>query len=159
MNRKQLALAQKTAEQLLDAVPSLMRLISSEAQSGGDYALTMTQLRVLGLLTRGYKLPSELARELKITPATASEVIDLLVRRGLVERGDHPQDRRLSPLQVTLAGSSRLAAARQRALKGMMRLLAGLEPADLNALERGMRLLLEALRGDATAPDGSENAD
>ena len=62
------------------------------------------QLRVLALLQCRCRLPSELARELRVTPATASETVDLLVRRGFITRGDEPLDRRQTPLSITEAG-------------------------------------------------------
>ncbi len=147
----------KIAAQLIEAVPRLTQIISTEAQASGTAGpLTITQLRVLGLLTRGPKLPSELARELRITPASTSEVVDLLVRRGLVERCEQPQDRRLCLLKLTTSGAERLSSAKERALAALMRMLARLEPADLLALERGTELLLEALRRDGWAADGHE---
>jgi DNA-binding MarR family transcriptional regulator len=131
------------AEHLLDVVPRLMRLIASEAQASGiSGALTVSQLRALGLLAREPRLPSELARELKITPATASEVADLLVRRGLVERSAMPEDRRLTLLRITLAGETLHQAARQRTLGALRRVLHRLDTPSLAALECGLAGLL-----------------
>src|SRR5581483_1450244 len=93
--------AHRTAEHLLSVVPHLLRLIAIEA-AGGDPngGLSVTQISVMKAVRRGRRLPSEIARDLKITPATASGVIDLLVRRGLVEREDHPSDRRCTLLRL-----------------------------------------------------------
>ncbi len=146
----------RVAEHLLEAVPRLTRLISAEAQaSDASGALTMTQLRALRLLNRGRRLPSELARDLSITPATASEVVDLLVRRGLVERGEVPEDRRLTTLQLTPTGLERLEAARARALMALERLLEKLEPADVAALERWLESLLDRLHEREPGATGS----
>jgi len=143
---------QSAAEQLLEAVPRLMDLIAGEAQADGmDGSLTVTQLRVLGLLRRSERLPSELARELRITPATASEVVDLLVRRGLVARSEVPHDRRLTVLHITPAGASRLEAARARAVAGLQRLASQLSAGELAALQRGLAGLLAVLPGKPQA--------
>lgn len=135
--------SQQVAEQLLDIVPRLRSLMAAEADA---VALTMTQLRVLALLKCRPRLPSELARELRVTPATVSEVVDLLVRRGLVERGEEPEDRRSTPLRITSEGLALLEAARGRALAAFQRLLARLDPADLARLASSLAALQEALR-------------
>ncbi len=137
----------EAAELLLEAVPRLMRLIASEAQASGiSEALTVSQLRALGVLARGQRLPSELARELRVTPATASEVADLLVRRGLVERGAHPEDRRVTLLRITPAGESLYTSARKRSLAALGSLLGRLTPTEAEALRRGLTPLLSILQ-------------
>lgn len=148
----------RVAEQLLEVVPRLRRIIAAEAQASGTCgALTMTQLRILGLLVRGHRLPSDLARQLEITQATTSEVVDLLVRRGLVERCGQTEDRRLTPLCITPAGLARWSCARERVLAALRTLLVGIEPSDLSALERGLESLLRQLRGRAPAAGEDEH--
>ena len=150
----------RAASQLLEAVPHLRRIIHSAAQDDDSAgALTVTQLRVLARLVRGVQLPSELARALEITPATAGEVVDLLVRRGLVERRDQPGDRRCTPLLVTPAGLARWEAAMDRAMEALKQLLAGMEPAHRAALEEGLEALLERIGDRRRGSGGSENAD
>ena len=152
---EEIADPQRVAEQLLEVVPRLRRIMAVEAQGGETCGtLTMTQLRVMGLLASGQRLPSELARQLRISPATASEVVDLLVRRGLVERRGQTEDRRLTPLCLTPAGLAQWSSARQRVLAALVALLAGLEPSDLSALERGLDSLAGVLRERASAVGG-----
>lgn len=140
------------AELLLEVVPRLMQKISSEAQSGGSASiLTTSQLRVLGALVRGRRLPSEVARDLKITPATASELVDALARRGLVERRDDPDDRRVSVLYATEAGIEAWHAGRDRALGALELLVAELNPAETHALEVGLRAISELFTAKASA--------
>ncbi len=128
-----------------------MRLISAQAQTDGAGPLTMTQLRVLGLLQRAPRLPSELARELRITPATASEVADLLVRRGLVERSARPQDRRATPLHIMPAGMVRLQAARDRATRALADLLGAMDDEERRKLEHCLETLQDLLSGQPLA--------
>lgn len=136
-----------TAEHLLEAVPRLWRLIATEAQRAetAEDTLTTSQLRALGLLAKGVRLTGELARRLGVTPATASEIVDLLVRRGLVERGDPTDDRRQTPLSVTPAGLALHRAGRRRALLALQAVVARLEQGDAEALDRGLRALIAAL--------------
>ncbi len=149
----------RAAAQLLEAVPRLRRLISAAAQADDSTGtLTLTQLRVLGRLVQGLQLPSELARALEITPATASEIVDLLVRRGLVERHSQPGDRRRTPLVVTSAGLARWEAAMARALEALKHLLAGMDHAHLAAFQDGLEALLGLLGERAPQAGGrSEN--
>lgn len=46
----------------------------------------------------------ELAERLHIAPRSATEVVDLLAAKGLVERRAHPEDRRATLLALTPAG-------------------------------------------------------
>ncbi len=150
--------AAKAAESLLDITPRLLRIIAMEAQASGiSGSLTVSQLRALALLARGDRLPSGLARELRITPATASEVADLLVRRGLVERSARAEDRRLTLLRITSAGRAQYEAARARALNSLEGLLGQLDGPELVALEHGLEHLLALM--EKPAGDEGKHAD
>ncbi len=157
---EEIADPQQVAEQLLEVVPRLRRIIAAEAQASGTCGtLTMSQLRVLGLLVSGQRLPSELARQLGISPATASEVVDLLVRRGLVERRGQTEDRRLTPLCLTPAGLAQWSSARERVLAALVALLARVEPSDLSDLKRGLGSLAGRLREKTPAVGGGNHVD
>ena len=148
----------RLGEHLLDLIPRLAQIISTEAQAGGaDSSITLTQLRVLALLQCRCRLPSELARELRVTPATASETVDLLVRRGFITRGDEPLDRRQTPLSITEAGRRRLEAARGRALFRLVRMVSGLSPAEREALQSALAAL-SAASAQGHCGEGSANA-
>ena len=126
-----------------------MRLVTIAAQaSGGTGGLTMGQLRVLALLATGRRLPSELAHEIGIGPATASELAEALVRRGLVERRDQPGDRHLTPLQITAEGARQLEASRVRSLAALEGVLFRLSADELACLERALPSLLAAVRSE-----------
>jgi DNA-binding MarR family transcriptional regulator len=136
----------RVAETLLDATPRIMRLVSGAAQSSGGTVLSMAQLRVLAILAGGRRLPSEVARELGISPATASELVELLVRRGLVERHEQPDDRRLTPLELTAAGANQLEESRARSVAALEALLARLSAEELEHLGKGLSALLSGVR-------------
>ncbi len=129
------------AGHLLEVVPHLMRVIAAEAADDPRHPLTATQLQVMGAVRRGKELPSEVARELRITPATTGGVIDVLERRGMMDRVQHPTDRRCRRLRLTPEGAAQLDAARERALRGLQTMLAGRAPPDVADMERGLSLL------------------
>lgn len=149
---------EETAELLLETVPQLMRLIINEAKADEE-TLTFSQLRALGLLKRGPRLPSELARQMSITPATTSELVDSLVRRGLVTRGNRPEDRRCTPLILTPLGMTCHQAARQRALTALANVLTCLDQSEKKNLEHTLRLLLDTLRENERSNKGARRAD
>lgn len=139
------------AQQLLDLAPRLMRVVSVEAQASAEAPLSPPQLRALGLLASRPHLPSELAREMHITPATVSELADVLVRKGLVDRREQPEDRRCTSLVLTDAGNAQYSGARQRALLALRSLLTQLEDGTLVGLGAGLEAILVKLRSRSTA--------
>ena len=159
MTRSKSSPPEAVSEQLLEVVPRLMRIISAEAQSGDTgESLTTSQLRALGLMARRHRLPSELARAMGVSPATTTDMVDLLVRRGLVQRWERPGDRRATELRITPAGLDQHEAARRRALAALNALLDGIHPADLDALERGLDALSTEMSGGQAAVVGGGHA-
>ncbi len=149
----------QAAESLLEAVPRLMRLISAAAQADGcDSALSLAQLRGLALLLSGRRLPSELARDLQVSPATASEMVESLVRRGLVVRGGRRDDRRLTLLTLTPEGERQLAASRERSLGAAESVLVRLNPEETEALHSALLCLLRGLRESTVSRGTGQHA-
>jgi DNA-binding MarR family transcriptional regulator len=139
----------RAAVKLLDLIPRLMRLIGGEWQASAAGSLTVSQLRLLMRLEHGSRLPSEIARELRISPATASEAVELLVRRGLVARGASG-DRRQTPLALTPEGAALALAARERALDRLRRLLVELDADETATLASALGLLEDRLVAETT---------
>jgi len=81
---------------------------------GGDYlsaieesGLTLTQLKALMALEAGGEEPSpvkRIAEELGITAPAATRAVDALYERGLVERSEDLEDRRVRRIAITRAG-------------------------------------------------------
>ena len=69
------------------------------------WELSPHQGRALGVVCRGGEVRiSALAETLRIAPRSATEVVDGLVQRGLVERAPDPADRRAVIVRPTSAG-------------------------------------------------------
>ncbi len=74
--------------------------------------LAMPELRVMHALLRAPHRPiGELADELLMKRSTISGMVDRLVQRGLIERSDHPADRRVVLLMLTADGEQTLEQA------------------------------------------------
>jgi DNA-binding MarR family transcriptional regulator len=77
----------------------------------------------------------EIAQAVEVDPSAATVGVDRLERRGLVQRGAHPDDNRRKLVHLTNAGL-RAAATAQRILTDPPPALAALHPDDLAALIR-----------------------
>lgn len=77
------------------------------------HGLLPTEYRALAQVARGRaRTPSRLSRVLGITPASTTELIDRLERRGWSRRVPNPEDRRSALLELTAAGLRLYRSAR-----------------------------------------------
>src|SRR5262245_48432935 len=116
--------ARECARDVMEAVPLVMRVIRAEMRLRSGRFASVPQLRALGLIRRrpGASL-SAVATHLGVTPATASALVDRLVRRRFLRRGAHPRERRRISLSLTRGGSRHLSEARaatRRRLEAML---------------------------------------
>ncbi|GGT10276.1 MarR family winged helix-turn-helix transcriptional regulator [Streptomyces chromofuscus] len=146
------------APDIADAVENLANLWSLSAQ-GAALRLSLHQLRALRALevAPGLNLTG-LAERLDIGLPTASRLCDRLEAAGLMERALHPHRRREVRLSLTAHGRHVLDDVAERRARALGATLAGMEPAERDALSRGLRAFLATrtqqapLPGDA-APD------
>jgi DNA-binding MarR family transcriptional regulator len=110
-----------------------------------DLEMSTPQLKALLLIAEEDRMRMrELARRLGGSFSNATVLVDRLVDRGLVERMDEPEDRRVVLVRVSEKG--------RRVIEGLVTswrtitppLLERLSSEDLDALARGLRALLEA---------------
>ena len=94
----------------------------------------LAQLDRFGALT-----PGELAERERVQPPSMTKVIAGLVERGLVERSDHPQDRRQVVVSITAAGRAEVKETRRRRDAWLARRLAELGPAERQVLAEASR--------------------
>lgn len=110
-----------------------------------QYDLTPPQFALLSFLWQQDGLTQvELSEKGQVDRSTTGGLIDRLERDGLLERRQHPQDRRAYKIYLTERGKSMedtLSACAERSLK---RFTAGLNEGELNELRR----MLEILRGE-----------
>lgn len=109
------ALAADCAARLVDVAPLVMRRVRARMRREMP-DLTVPQFRSLVFIEahRGCAL-RELAGHLGNTPATASALVDRLVRRGWVSRATDAANRRQVRLALTARGAERLGAAAEAA--------------------------------------------
>ncbi|WP_308251844.1 MarR family transcriptional regulator [Pseudonocardia sp. KRD291] len=115
------------------------------------YDVSPSQSRAIGVLARhGDMRPGELARHLRIAPRSATEVVDDLEARGMVERSPDPQDRRATILRLTGGGAQVAAEIRGARAAEAEDFFGRLDAADRAELTR----ILHALREDPENPPG-----
>ncbi|MGJ6967241.1 MarR family winged helix-turn-helix transcriptional regulator [Streptosporangium sp. G11] len=94
-----------TSDALVDAlVRNTFQVAGVLTRIGAERDLSLTQLRVLGILRDRRPRMTELAAFLGLDKSTLSGLIDRAERRGLVARGKNPQDRRVVDVFLTPAG-------------------------------------------------------
>lgn len=107
------------------------------------WAVTPSQSRAVWVLMRhGTMRLRDLAEHLRIAPRSATEVVDDLVERGLVERGPDPDDRRATLVHLTDPGreiGAAVRAARAADAAGYFDRLSEADRADLARILRSLR--------------------
>jgi DNA-binding MarR family transcriptional regulator len=135
------------AREVMEAVPVVMRFIRMEMRSRRAPSLSVPQFRVLTFLSRRPGAPlSSVAEHLGVARSTASATVDRLVRRQLVSRTTHPEERRSVVLTLTPVGAQQLQQAREAATTQMAKVLAGLPAAELSQVIQGLTLLGNAFK-------------
>jgi DNA-binding MarR family transcriptional regulator len=133
-----------TDENLSELFWSVARsLRHSHKEALDPLGITPSHGRALSeLLRHGSMRPGGLADHLRIAPRSATEVVDDLERRGLVERTPDPADRRATLVTLTeegLAAGDAIRAARQAAAERFFTGLTADERADLTRILRRLR--------------------
>jgi len=131
---------ESTGELLMSVSRSLRRRFGAAME---QYDVTPGQARALRVVVARPSIrPSALADELRISPRSATEVIDGLEARGLVVRRPDPTDRRATEVVPTPEGLRVHDLLHQARDAEAERFFAVLLPADRVELDRLLRALL-----------------
>ncbi|HEU4989203.1 MAG TPA: MarR family transcriptional regulator [Gemmatimonadaceae bacterium] len=117
--KKHLSSADRCAAAVLDLGLAVSRLVRAQMRRGQPHGLTLPQLRALGFVNADPDCaPSQLAEYLMLGRPAVTRLLDILVKRRLITRRPHPDDRRRLQLALTRAGHATLDAyyARARAI-------------------------------------------
>lgn len=120
------------------------RLRHQSREALAPWGIAPSHLRALGVLLRhGPLRAGTLAEHLHIAPRSATEVVDALVERGLVERRPDPADRRATQVAATDRGAELGRAVRAARAAEADRVFAALDEAERAELARLLRRLAE----------------
>jgi DNA-binding MarR family transcriptional regulator len=146
--------AKREAERLLRLLPRFQRWAATAVQTeGGGLDLSLRQLAVLYLVREGAAFPSELARQLRISPAVVTGLLDRLEQRGYVRRRAEASDRRRLRLELTDAGLTASLAVEQMLSRDVAAQLGHVSSGQLDALALALDLLESVVAGlERTSP-------
>jgi len=106
---------------------------------------TMVQLHTLRMLQPAPRTFKDLCAHRKVAPPTLSRSIETLVKRGLVERAPHPDDRRQFVLHLTPAGEREVSALNDGTQAYLAERLKELSPQERDIAKETLDVLMEAL--------------
>jgi DNA-binding MarR family transcriptional regulator len=118
-------------------------------------SLSIVHLHVLTILESAEALPmGKLAEALDVSVASATGIIDRMEQRGLIERGQQADDRRVVLVRATPAGLAVFSELDEQRRASITRILERLTDDELAAFLKGLRAM-----GAARAAVASEAAD
>ncbi len=105
-----------------------------------EHELSRTAFNALAILGQADRplRPHALAQQLFVSPGAVTQLVDLLEKQGRIRRRAHPNDRRMSLVELTATGKRVLQRAQPELTEATSRTLAGLTIAEQQQL---MRLL------------------
>src|SRR5262245_34261340 len=139
---------QEDVIRLADALNGIATLYQFRSLNRRLYGtLTVSQSYSLRILYfQGVRTMTELAGELHVRLSTITGVIDQLEGKGLVERTDHPEDRRSLHVRLTPKGRDLYRAAHEAFLSHLKPLLDNRPSADRERLLSFLTDVTESLR-------------
>lgn len=131
----------------------LLALIRASTHQGGanrigfeGTGITLHQFKlVLALALESDRCTSlkPLGAELGLTPPAVSRLVDSLVERGLVERSEDPDDRRIRNVRLTAEGNELAGNLIRHRIESVEAFAAGLDPEQRDLLAKAFKALAD----------------
>ena len=133
--------AQSAARTALRLSPRLSRWVQTRVQEDSESDLSLRQLTTLQYIDSPDTTLGDVARNLMVTPAVVTGLIDRLERRGYVRRVGSLFDRRRVHLELTTAGEDARDHAENKLASEMERFISELTDEEVDRLNDGLNLL------------------
>lgn len=163
MQRNQPSPPEESDQDTEDFVSALLTasraLVGVSARSLADVeeTVTPTQFRALIVLeAHGEGTLGRLAGRLGVNASTAQRQVDRLVRDGLVDRRENPQDRREVAIALTEHGSRLVDAVTSRRRAAIARIVRDVPDTDRRALIAALEAFAAAADEPAAGPDHAQ---
>ena len=142
------------ANELLEVIPLMMRVIRAQVRSHSSPELSMPQFRALAFLGRNERaMLGDVGNFLALSLPAASKLIDGLVAAGFATRETDPADRRKVVLALAPAGQAKYAVAVKEAAAFLAERVSRLTDVERDRLAHAMR----SLRTIFDAPSETRN--
>ncbi len=114
-----------------------------------SHEVTESQLDCLRFIA-GHKdcTPGDIARGLRISPAAATNLVDRLVRKGLANRQEDQEDRRIVLLSLTPSGTEAFEEISRSEEENFEKILSRLEPGHRDLLLQALDAFVKAGAAD-----------
>lgn len=136
-------------EVLINTVMRFRKLVfQTAAHSHEEHQATMLQMATLQILRDsgdGTVTVSDIARAIRLSKSSATQLIDRLVKAGFVSRREDTADRRVIRLSITGDGERHVRAMRAHVLKQMEVLFSDVSDRDVRELTRILTVVAETL--------------
>jgi DNA-binding MarR family transcriptional regulator len=121
------------------------------------YDLSVTAFNALATLAGAGRplCPHELSERLLISRGAVTQILDLLVKQGRIQRRPHPHDRRSLLVGLTPKGRRVLERAQPQVAEATSRTLAGLSPDEQKLLAELLRKLEHHVQTLSISPAGT----
>lgn len=140
------------SEDVLRAIRRIVRRVSEHSRFlSREVGLTVPQLlvlRAIGTLEDEEVTLAIVSREVQLSPATVSRIIDRLERAGLVLRERRASDRRKVCLSLTPAGMDRFETLPTPLQETFVARLAGLSPRQRTTLLRSLERVIDLMEAE-----------
>jgi DNA-binding MarR family transcriptional regulator len=130
------------AHEIIDVVPTVMRVIRSKLREHGAVEMSVAYFRTLTFVYNndGASL-SDVAEHIGLSLPAMSTLVDGLVSRGLMIRQENREDRRRMTLSLTSLGRAKLDSAYKATRVQLAKSLRRLPSTDCAVIITAMRLL------------------
>lgn len=133
---------------LLDRTARKVKQYAQQQFKQGDFDVTVDQWLVLkNLSENGLMSQTELANLVFKDHPTLTRIIDLLCKKGYVERITHPQDRRSFQLHLTESGLIKVAELKPQVLEIREKAWENLNEKDFEEFKRILNTIYQNLDG------------
>lgn len=133
---------------LLDRTARKVKQYAQQQFKTGDFDVTVDQWLVLKNLSENELLSqTELANLVFKDHPTLTRIIDLLCKKGYVERIPHPQDRRSFQLHLTESGVAKVIELRPKILEIREKAWENLTETDFEEFKRILNTIYQNLDG------------
>lgn len=136
------------SDEFVDALAQLSFVVQSIlARTAGRHDLSMTQLRMLGILRDRRPSMQELAQRLGLDKSSVTGLIDRAERRGLVSREMDPRDGRSVRVAITELGLQVASEGTAEIREALVLVTEPLSETQRTQLVRSARVVVETARG------------